>query len=75
MASGYSEGFQRGTSAPALAPPLDASIVICPKSRPPKIQDAAAESSYCEGYQRGFVLGHTDALVRGLDRPRLEAVQ
>lgn len=75
LASGYSDGFQRGAAAPELAMPLDASVVTCPQSRPQKPQDAAAESSYCEGYLRGYVLGHTDALVRGVDRPALEAVK
>ncbi|HMF90875.1 MAG TPA: hypothetical protein VKL40_09540 [Candidatus Angelobacter sp.] len=75
LASGYVAGFQRGRPAPALAPPLDVSAVPCSQFHPLKPQDAAAEASYCEGYQRGFVLGHTDAVVRGVDRPALEAVK
>jgi hypothetical protein len=75
LASGYIDGYQRGATAPALAPPLDAAAVACSQFHPLKPQDAAAESSYCEGYRRGYVLGHTDALVRGVDRPALEAVK
>jgi hypothetical protein len=73
MASGYSQGFEKGAAAPALALPIDASIVTCPQSAP--LKDAAAQNSYCEGYRRGYVLGHTDALVLGVDRPTLEAVK
>lgn len=75
LASGYSDGFQRGASAPALSMPLDLRAVLCTQLRPGKPQDAAAEGSYCEGYRRGYVLGHNDALVLGVDRRALEAVK
>ena len=75
LATGYSDGFRQGIPAPGLALPLDSSGVACAQSTPPKAEDAGAENSYCEGYRRGFVLGYTDGLVRGLDRAALEAVK
>jgi flagellar biosynthesis/type III secretory pathway protein FliH len=75
LATGYGQGFQKGTAAPGLAMPLEASVITCPQSRPQNTSDAAAESSYCEGYRRGYVLGYTDAVVRGVDRFALEAVK
>lgn len=75
LASGYSDGFQRGATAPGLALPLDAVAIACGPFRPLKPQDAAAETSYCEGYRRGYAMGHNDALVLGVDRPALEAVK
>jgi flagellar biosynthesis/type III secretory pathway protein FliH len=75
LASGYGQGFQKGTAAPALAMPLEASMVTCPQPHSLNTPDVAAESSYCEGYRRGYVLGYTDAVVRGVDRFALEAVK
>src|SRR5215831_13062340 len=51
LASGYGEGFQKGTAAPELAIPVEASVVNCPQPRSPSFPDAAAENSYCEGYR------------------------
>jgi len=74
VASGYRDGFQRGATGP-LDPPLDAAAIACVAFRPLKPQDTAAEGSYCEGYRRGYVMGHNDAMVLGVDRPALEAVK
>lgn len=75
LASGYSDGFQRAANSLPLDPPLDAVAVACVAFRPLKPQDVGAEGSYCEGYRRGYVMGHNDALVLGVDRPALEAVK
>jgi hypothetical protein len=69
VASGYEEGFRQGeASAPGQAP-IDFRQVKCPESGP----DSATQSSYCGGYRRGFVLGHTDALALRPDFVSLEA--
>jgi len=75
VASGYGDGFHRGATAPPLDPPLDAAAIACVVFHPLKPQDTAAEGSYCEGYRRGYVIGHNDALVLGVERPALEAVK
>jgi hypothetical protein len=59
LALGYGEGFRKGeTSAPSQRQ-IDVKQVKCPESGP----NSAEQSSYCGGYRRGFVLGHTDALA------------
>lgn len=59
LALGYGEGFRKGeTSAPSQRQ-IEVKQVNCPESGP----NSAEQSSYCGGYRRGFVLGHTDALV------------
>lgn len=59
LALGYDEGFRKGeTSAPSQRQ-IEVKQVKCPESGP----NSAEQSSYCGGYRRGFVLGHTDALA------------
>jgi hypothetical protein len=67
VGAGYYDGLQQGASAPA-----DFRGVSCAQFHPERQEDLPAEGSYCEGYQRGFVLGHSDALALA-DRPALEA--
>jgi hypothetical protein len=75
LASGYSDGFQHGALATIPAAPLHAGTIACSQFHPAKQQDVAAEGSYCEGYRRGFILGHSDALALGADQAALEAVK
>jgi hypothetical protein len=67
LGAGYYDGLQQGKSAPA-----DFHAVSCAQFHPEKREDLPAEGSYCEGYQRGFVLGRSDALALA-NRPALEA--
>jgi hypothetical protein len=75
LASGYTDGFQHGAMATIPATPLDAGAIACSQFHPAKQQDIAAEGSYCEGYRRGFVLGHDDALALAADQAALEAAK
>lgn len=59
LAAGYEEGFRRGEASSPGQAQLDFHQVDCPDSRP----DSAQQASYCGGYRRGFVMGHTDALA------------
>jgi flagellar biosynthesis/type III secretory pathway protein FliH len=59
LASGYDEGFRKGAASSPAQRPIDARQVKCPENGP----NSAEQSSYCGGFRRGFVLGHTDALA------------
>jgi len=75
LAFGYREGFANGGSPAASGPPEEFHSIGCgqfPLQVAPD-QDLTAQSSYCDGYRRGFVLGHTDARVLGADQAALEA--
>jgi hypothetical protein len=67
LASGYREGWQQGQRSPKGEEPPDLNRVTCAPFHPETEHDLPAESSYCEGYRRGYVLGRTDvvALHRG----------
>jgi flagellar biosynthesis/type III secretory pathway protein FliH len=74
MTLGYQDGFA-GAHARAKDSAMDAvdlQSVQC-NFHPRKKQDEAAQSSYCDGYRRGFVLGHDDGLALGPGEGLLEA--
>ena len=71
--TGYSEGLDRGAAAQPSAEKVDFHVVSCSNFHPAKQSDQTTEKSYCEGYRRGFALGHADGLVLGPDITRLEA--
>lgn len=72
LASGYHDGLQR-RDAPSQSPaPLDFHNVGCvPQAE--KQNDLPVQGGYCDGYRRGFVLGHEDALVLSPGQIALEA--
>ena len=71
--SGYSDGFKRGGSGhPLAAAQVDFHFVAC-SNAPPIKGDQPAQECYCEGYRRGFALGHADGLILGSDASWLEA--
>jgi hypothetical protein len=75
LAFGYREAFANGGSPAASGLPLDFHSIGCgqfPLQVAPD-QDLIAQSSYCDGYRRGFVLGHADAQALGADQAALEA--
>ncbi len=71
FSAGYSDGFERGGSVRSLIAPIDFHFVRC--SNTVKNGNQPAQEYYCEGYRRGFALGHTDGFVLGSDASRLEA--
>ncbi len=73
LASGYREGWQQGGQSPPGSEPPDFHRVTCAPFHPEKEQDLPAESSYCEGYRRGYVLGQTDIVALRRDSGFLEA--
>jgi hypothetical protein len=61
VAAGYRDGHQQEGSATPES--LDFRKVVCVRSEPDKEQNPPAAGSYCEGYQRGYILGQADALA------------
>jgi flagellar biosynthesis/type III secretory pathway protein FliH len=72
VGAGYRDGLAQGEAPVPDATFLDFHLVGCTSFHPDKPQELPAQASFCDGYQRGFVLGHADALAPGADRP-LEA--
>jgi flagellar biosynthesis/type III secretory pathway protein FliH len=72
FSSGYKDGFERSGSGNHTSAQIDFHHVSC-SSPPAKQTDLPAQESYCEGYKRGFALGHADGFVLGADAVRLEA--
>ena len=71
--AGYNDGFERGDSGHPSAAQVDFHFVPCSNFPPRKHGDPPAQECYCEGYRRGFALGHADGFVIGADASRLEA--
>jgi len=73
FAAGYDSGFQRGGSESASAANVDFRAVDCNEFHPAHQRDVAAEDSYCQGYRRGFALGHADGFALRPESGELEA--
>lgn len=71
--SGYNEGFDRGGSDHSSTAQVDFHFVGCVNFHPARQQDLPAQESYCDGYRRGFALGHADGFLLRPDSGRLEA--
>jgi len=71
--SGYNEGFDRGGTDQSSAAQVDFHFVGCANFHPARQRDPRAEESYCDGYRRGFALGHADGFLLRPESGRLEA--
>lgn len=71
--AGYNDGYAHGGSDDSSAAQLDFHFVSCARFSPASQSDPVSETSYCEGYRRGFVLGHGDAFVLRPGTTRMEA--
>jgi len=71
--SGYNEGFDHGGSDQSSTAQVDFHFVGCTNFRTEKQHGLPAEDSYCEGYRRGFALGHADGFLLRSEGGRLEA--
>jgi flagellar biosynthesis/type III secretory pathway protein FliH len=71
--TGYSNGLEHGSSDPSASAQIDFHLVDCAQFHPASQSDAPAQGSYCEGYRRGFALGHADGFVLRPEGSRLEA--
>ncbi|MCU1334278.1 MAG: hypothetical protein JWM08_3270 [Candidatus Angelobacter sp.] len=73
--SGYSEGFDRGGSDQSSSGKVDFHFVGCANGKPQRQTGLPPEDSYCEGYRRGFALGHADGFLLRPEGGRLEALK
>jgi len=71
--SGYNEGFDRGGSDQSSTAQVDFHFVGCANFHPARHGAPRAEESYCDGYRRGFALGHADGFLLRPESGRLEA--
>jgi len=69
--SGYDQGFDRGGSDQSSSAQVDFHFVGCVNSH--QQNNLPGKESYCDGYRRGFVLGHADGFLLRPDGGRLEA--
>lgn len=71
--SGYTSGFEHGGSDHAASSQIDFHLVDCGPFHPARQSDLPAAGSYCEGYRRGYALGHGDGFVLRPEGSQLEA--
>jgi hypothetical protein len=73
FSAGYDQGFTNFQKDAGNARLADFRMVTCADFHPAKQQDSAAQVSFCEGFRRGYTLGHADALIVRPDHSSLEA--
>src|SRR6266853_250550 len=71
--TGYNDGFERGGSDHSSTAQVDFHFVGCSQLHQTSQGELPAQGRYCEGYRRGFALGHADGFVLRPDAARLEA--
>jgi hypothetical protein len=71
--SGYNEGFDRGASDQSSTAQVDFHFVGCANPETGKQGELPSKGSYCEGYRRGFALGHADGFLLRPEGGQLEA--
>lgn len=67
FSAGYGNGLQHVADSPAS---VSSGVTDC---APFHMYDRSAQDSFCEGYRRGYVLGHGDGLLPGSETPAFEA--
>lgn len=75
---GITLGYQDGFAASHLSARTSEALPVEPQSvpcsfHPSEKKEAGVASSYCDGYRRGFVLGHLDGLDQAPGEGLLEA--
>lgn len=72
FAKGYATGRERGASDGSGVAEVEFRFVNCSQSEVGR-QQFPARPSYCDGYRRGFALGHSDGFTLRPERRQLEA--
>lgn len=65
FSTGYDQGLESAQREAPQAEEAAISGISCPRSFPGKSITGAAQGTFCEGYRRGFILGHADGLIVG----------
>ncbi len=73
FATGYNNGLEQGGSSQSSTANVDFHFVDCGKFQPANQHDISAQANYCDGYRRGFALGHADGFALRPESSRLEA--
>jgi hypothetical protein len=63
--AGYNQGLHAGQKDAYLKEHLD--FAGCSRSQPAGPEAVTAQASFCDGYQRGYRIGHADGLVLAPD--------
>ena len=63
VSTGYDQGLHYAGKALPAAEKLDMHFISCVQFHPDNKQDVAAQGTFCDGYRRGFVLGHADRVI------------
>jgi hypothetical protein len=63
VSTGYTQGLDRARRERSAAGKGDIASVDCVAVHPAGQQDLAAQGSFCDGYRRGYLLGHADGVV------------
>jgi flagellar biosynthesis/type III secretory pathway protein FliH len=71
--TGYNKGLEQGNSGQSATAQIDFHMVDCAEFHPASQRDLPAQASYCEGYRRGFALGHADGFILRPEGSRMEA--
>ena len=75
FSSGYNDGVRPVQSDGASASNSDSRFVNCGQLPSAAEKDQAARQSFCQGYERGRLLGHVDALALGTERGSMQALK
>lgn len=75
FSSGYNEGAHPVQSAVSSVSHSDSHFANCGQLPPAAEKDQTARQSFCQGYERGQVLGHADALALGTERTSMQALK
>jgi len=63
FSTGYDHGLDHAQRGGPAAANLNLRLIGCAQFHPGKDQDMAAQGSFCDGYRRGYVLGHEDGIL------------
>src|SRR5215510_3475624 len=63
FSTGYDHGLDHAQRGGRAAANLNLRLIGCAQFHPGKDQDMAAQGSFCDGYRRGYVLGHEDGIL------------
>lgn len=64
---GISTGYSQGLTLE------EGGFIDCPRFHPARPADLAAQGSFCDGYHRGYILGHDDGMALSPDTKALSA--